>query len=73
MIIKNQQKDALPSSMTLQEFGQAMSALDLQSIPPEHRKAALMDHLAKIMIEKIHDRPMAADLASAYLMRRKGQ
>ena len=31
----------------------------------------LMDHLAKIMIQKIHDRHTAADLASAYLMRRK--
>lgn len=73
MIIKNQQKDALQSSMTLQEFGKAMSALDLQSIPAEHRKAAIMDHLAKIMIQKIHDRPMAADLSAAYLMRKSNR
>ena len=57
--------------MTLQEFGQAMSALDLQSITPDKRPRMLMDHLAKIMIQKIHDRHTAADLASAYLMRRK--
>lgn len=56
--------------MTLPEFGRAMSALDLQSVSPEHRKAAIMDHLAKIMIQKIHDRPMAADLSAAYLMRK---
>lgn len=73
MIIKNQQKDALPSSMTLQEFGKAMSALDLQSIPPERRKAALMDHLAKIMIQKIHDRQTAADISAAYLMRKSSR
>lgn len=71
MIIKNTQKDALPSSMTLQEFGQAMSALDLSSIPPHGRKQAVLDHLAKIMIQKIHDRPMAADLSAAYLMRKR--
>jgi len=31
----------------------------------------LMDHLAKIMIQKIHDRSVAADLSAAYLMRRR--
>jgi hypothetical protein len=30
-----------------------------------------MDHLAKIMIQKIHDRAVAADLSAAYLMRRR--
>lgn len=57
--------------MTLQEFGTAMSALDLQSVSPENRKKALMDHLAKIMIQKIHDRTTAADIAAAYLLRRR--
>ena len=29
-----------------------------------------MDHLARIMIQKIHDRSVAADLSAAYLMRK---
>jgi hypothetical protein len=69
--VTNRQNQALQTSMTLPEFGKAMSALDLSSIPADKRKAALMDHLAKIMIQKIHDRTTAADLSAAYLMRRR--
>lgn len=70
MKVTNRQKSALQTSMTLQEFGQAMSALDLQSITPDKRPRMLMDHLARIMIQKIHDRSVAADLSAAYLMRK---
>ena len=33
MKIVNKQKDAIPSRMNLQEFGAAMSQLDLSSVP----------------------------------------
>lgn len=71
MKVTNREKDALKTSMTLQEFGKAMSALDLTSIPTEKRRAALLDHLARIMMSKIHDRSTAAELMTAYLMRRR--
>lgn len=48
-----------------------MSQLNLAQIPPENRKRAIMDHLARIMVGTIHDRSAAADLAAAILYRRK--
>lgn len=47
-----------------------MKQLDLKAIPPENRRAALADHLAKIMIDTIHDRRQAVELASARVIHR---
>lgn len=47
-----------------------MKALNLNDIPPENRRAALADHLASIMIDSIHDRQKAVELASARIMHR---
>ena len=69
MLIKNTQKDALTTNMTLNEFAKAMQALDLASIPAENRKRAIMDHLAGIMVEEVHDRRAAVELAAARIMR----
>lgn len=71
MQIKNAQKDALKTSMSLPDFGKAMSQLDLSAIPPEKRRAAIMDHLMRIMVGTIHDRSQAADIAAAILYRKK--
>lgn len=71
MLIKNAQKDALTTDMTLDEFAAAMKALDLESIPAHKRRRAIMDHLAGIMIEEIHDRSAAIELAAARVMRAK--
>lgn len=71
MLIKNTQKDALKSNLTLDEFAQAMQSLDLLSVPAEKRKRAIMDHLAGIMIESVYDRRAAVELAAARIMRAK--
>lgn len=47
-----------------------MKSLNLADIPPENRRAALADHLAMIMIDSIHDRRQAVELASARVMHR---
>jgi len=47
-----------------------MKSLNLAEIPPENRKAALADHLARIMIDSIHDRSQAVELASARILHR---
>ncbi len=73
MQIFNRQKSALPSSMSPVELARAMSQLDLASIPPAKRSAALMDHLARIMVAKIHDRDTASNLATALLIRKSRQ
>ena len=70
-MIKNMQKEALLSNLSLDEFAQAMQALDLLSIPEEKRKRAIMDHLAGIMIESVYDRRAAVELAAARIMRAK--
>jgi uncharacterized protein (DUF2249 family) len=57
--------------MSVQEFGKAMAQLDLTHVAPEKRHQAIMDHLARIMIDKIHDREKAAELATAWLMHRR--
>ena len=71
MQIKNPQADALKSSLTPHQFGQAMAQLDLQAIPEHKRKAALADHLAKVVAANIHDRQAAANLTAARFLRAK--
>lgn len=71
MKVHNPQADALTSSLTPRQFGQAMAQLDLASVPPENRKAALADHLAKIVAANIHDRSQAAEITAARLLRKK--
>lgn len=62
MTVINREREALTSSMTAKQFGQAMAQLDLSSIPPAKRKAALMDHLMRIQVSTIHDRAKAAEI-----------
>ncbi|WP_138465342.1 hypothetical protein [Poseidonocella sp. HB161398] len=47
---------ALRSSITPEQLADAMSALDLASIPPHKRPAAIREHLARIMATTILDR-----------------
>lgn len=62
MKVKNAQKDAHPANLTLDELGQAMSTLDLSSVPPEKRASAVLDHLARIMGETIKDPVVASEI-----------
>lgn len=71
MQIRNAKRDALPSRITPQQLGVALSKIDLDSIPPEKRKAAIMDALATIMQRTIVDRDAAARVALAQHLHRK--
>jgi len=71
MLVKNLQKDALKSSITPEQFGKAMSELDLSDVPEHRKQEAVMDHVAKIMAGTIHDRAVAIDLIGARLMKAK--
>ena len=55
MLIKNQRKDAIQSRITLEQFASAMKQANLQNIPPENRKAAVIDHLITAMSDTVAD------------------
>lgn len=62
MTVKNIQADALKTSMSLQEFGNAMKQLNLNGVPKEKHTAAIMDHLMHIMAETVHDKEKAQEI-----------
>lgn len=65
MKIRNRQAEAVPSSLTLDQFGQAMAQLDLAAVPPEKRAGAIMDHLARVMSDTISDPVTAYEIKVA--------
>jgi hypothetical protein len=67
MQVINRQKDALPASLDLDGFGKAMAQLDLSTVPPEKKAAAIRDHLMRIMVDTLHDRDKAMEIANARL------
>lgn len=70
MTVRNLEAERLPSSISPEQFAQAMAALDLRAIAPERRKAALMDHLMRIQAATIHDRETAAVIDATRRLRR---
>lgn len=52
-----------PNKIDLDRLGQYMDKVDLQGVPPEKRKAAIMDHFLKIQEYSIEDREIAAQIA----------
>jgi hypothetical protein len=72
-LLTTPQTRSLPSNLTLNQFAEAMKALNLAEIPPQNRNAALMAHLARIMAASIHDRARAQDLVSAILVRARAR
>jgi hypothetical protein len=68
MKVINREKERLPSSITPHELGQAMSALDLSGVPPSKRRAAIKDHLMRVMANTIHDRQTALEIHAARLL-----
>jgi len=71
MTVINREAQRLPSSLTPTQFAKAMAQLDLRLVPPERRKAAIMDHLMRIQAATIHDRDAAALIDFARRERRK--
>lgn len=65
MQIKNPQADAHPSNLTLDEFGKAMSRLDLSSVPDHLKSVAIREHMTRIMVGSIKDPSIAFRLAQA--------
>jgi len=61
-LIKNHEKDRLPSNISLQDFAKAMRQLDLGPIPKEKRYAAVIEHLMRIMENEINDRSLAKEI-----------
>jgi len=62
MKVKNVQADALKTSMSLAEFGNAMKQLNLNGVPEHKKTAAIMDHLMYVMANSVHDKEKAQEL-----------
>ena len=62
MKVKNTQADALKTSMSLAEFGQAMSQCNLNGVPEHKKSQAIMDHLMKVMADTVHDKEKAQEI-----------
>lgn len=73
MTVRNIQKEAMPSSITLRGFGDAMASLDLSSVPPEKRRAAVFDHLIYVMSETVTDPAKAHELSEAHAAAKKAR
>lgn len=73
MKITNRQRSALPSSLTPEQLGQAMSQLDLSAIPPHKRHQAVMDHFMRVMADSIHDQQSAHEIHISRLLHAKGR
>tara|TARA_R100000951_G_scaffold34729_2_gene29500 strand:- start:109 stop:330 length:222 start_codon:yes stop_codon:yes gene_type:complete len=71
MKIVNKQAEAIPSRISLHEFGKAMSELDLTSVPNHKKAAAVQDHLASIMSKTIMSPTAAFDIEMSRQMRRR--
>ena len=71
MKVINKQKEAHPSRIGVQEFGEAMKKLDLSTVPEEKRADAIKDHLMGIMAETILSPSARFDISMARQMYRK--
>tara|TARA_B100001057_G_scaffold25136_2_gene23215 strand:- start:33536 stop:33757 length:222 start_codon:yes stop_codon:yes gene_type:complete len=70
MKVKNIQKDALESSISLGDFGNAMKQLDLESVSKEKAAEAIKDHLMKVMADTIKDKQKAQEIHISRILRR---
>ena len=71
MLIKNQQKDAVPSTLNLAEFAQAMKQVDLSAVPKEKRSAAIFDHFMTVMANNVTDTETKYEILMSQHLRRK--
>lgn len=71
MKIRNREAEALPSSITPRQLGQALGSIDFNAIPPHKRKAALMDALATIMGETIHSERARNEIKASQILHRR--
>ena len=59
-------RDNLTSTISLHDFGKAMAEIDLSSVPPHKRMAAITDHLVHIMAGTLTDPDRADALAASW-------
>ena len=71
MLIKNHRKDAIQSKITLEQFASAMKQINLESVPPEKRKAAVLDHIFTIMADTVVDSGLKYEIKSSQLLRKR--
>ena len=71
MLIKNHRKDAIKSRITLEQFAMAMKQANLDNVPPEKRKAAVLDHLFTIMSDTVVDSGLKYEIKSSQLLRKR--
>lgn len=55
MKVVNKEEERIRSKCSPDELGKAISALDLDSIPPEHRHMAIRSRLAEVMMATTTD------------------
>ena len=69
MTVRNREKEAIPSNLTPEEFAKRMNMLNLDDIPPEKRKMAIIDHMMRVACEGITDPMAAREVAQAWVAR----
>lgn len=70
-MIINREKERHATRMTVQQFAEAMRAVDFAAIPPEKRGAAVMDQIATIMSREILDPNVRYEVEAAQKMHRQ--
>tara|TARA_Y100001954_G_C15289375_1_gene350580 strand:- start:189 stop:446 length:258 start_codon:yes stop_codon:yes gene_type:complete len=55
MKVTNKEDERIKSKCSEKELGEALSAMDLASIPPEHRHMAIRARLAEVMMATTTD------------------
>ncbi len=71
MTVKNIQADALKTSMSLHEFGQAMKQCTLDGVPEHKRPEAIFDHLMRAMADAVHDKQKAQEIHISRILKAK--
>lgn len=67
-MVRNVEKERIPSKMTVEQFGKAMSQLDLSNVPADRKEQAVMDHMMRIMEQEINDKSLAKEIKYSRMM-----
>jgi len=69
--ITNRKKEAIPTNITLRKLGEAMSQVDLSSVPPERVQHAVFDHFMRIMGDSVQDGVVSNEIKVSRRLRKK--
>lgn len=59
-MISNPQAQAIRTNITVEDFGQAMAAIDWSAIPPEKRNRAMAARILTVLLTTATDPTLAA-------------